>query len=74
MFAGLLNQDPWQVGALGDVTPFLEKVCNKNYLWSLSCCNNAINNDNVSRFIKKYLFLATKNFKSKSGIGYKTFR
>ena len=45
MFTGLLNQEPWQIGALGKVTPFLARVRNENYLWSHTCCNNAKNDD-----------------------------
>ena len=45
MFTGLLNQEPWQMGALGDETDFLAKIRNENYLWSHACCNNAKNDD-----------------------------
>ena len=53
MFTGLLNQEPWQIGALGKVTPFLARVRNENYLWSHTCCNNAKNDDIWFTFDKK---------------------
>ena len=53
MFTGLLNQKPWQAGELGDVTPFLARIRNENYLWSHACCNNAKNDDIWFTFDKK---------------------
>ena len=57
MFTGLLNQQPWQKGALGDETPFLARARNENYLWSHTCCNILKSSAVWFTFDEKKLFI-----------------